>query len=175
MLELEKTFLVASLPHWLHTFPSKDLLDIYIPLESDHAHIRIRKHGDSMIIMKKELTTPGDLSSMKESVIDLDQEEFNALQQVPGKRIHKRRYYFPWWDLTIEIDVFLDDLAGLIMADVEFPDEETKKNFQMPDFCLCEVTQEVIFAWGLLCGKTYEDISGRLEELGYKKLSMEES
>jgi len=71
-------------------------LDIYIPLESDHAHIRIRKHGDSMIIMKKELTTPGDLSSMKESVIDLDQEEFNALQQVPGKRIHKRRYYFPW-------------------------------------------------------------------------------
>jgi hypothetical protein len=49
-----------------------------------------------MVIMKKELTTPGDLSSMKESVIHLDKEEFNALQQVPGKRIHKQRYYIDY-------------------------------------------------------------------------------
>jgi len=71
-------------------------LDIYIPLKSEHAHIRLRKHGDDMVIMKKELLDPNDLSSMEESVIHLTSEEFAALQQVPGKYIHKHRYYLPY-------------------------------------------------------------------------------
>lgn len=65
-------------------------------MNSEHAHIRIRKHGDSMVIMKKELTNPSDLSSMEESVIHLNIDEFSALQQVPGRRIHKHRYYIPY-------------------------------------------------------------------------------
>ncbi len=170
MLELEKTYLVKKTPTWLFNFPHKDLLDIYIPKTSDHAHIRIRKHGDSMVIMKKELTDPSDLSSMEESVIHLNFEEFIALQQVPGKRIHKHRYYIPYQWLTIEVDVFQDELAWLVMADVEFPDERSKEKFLMPDFCLCEVTQDVTFAGWLLCGKTYKDISKKLALLWYKKL-----
>jgi len=46
--------------------------------------------------MKKVLTNPDDLSSLEESVIQLTQEEFDVLQQVPGKRIHKYRYYMPY-------------------------------------------------------------------------------
>lgn len=76
-------------------------MDIYLPLESDHPHIKIRKHGDNMVIMKKELTNPNDLSSQEESVIHLTHEEFNALSQVPGKRIHKHRYYVPYQRLII--------------------------------------------------------------------------
>ena len=170
MLELEKTYLVKKFPLWLFDFPYKDLLDIYIPMNSEHAHIRIRKHGDSMVIMKKELTNPSDLSSMEESVIHLNIDEFSALQQVPGRRIHKHRYYIPYQWLTIEVDVFQDELAWLVMADVEFPDELSKKNFLMPDFCLCEVTQDVTFAGWCLCGKTYGDIKGNLDSLGYTKL-----
>ncbi len=169
MLELEKTYLLKNIPVGLYDHPYKDLLDIYIPLESDHAHVRLRKQGDTMVIMKKELTRSDDLSSMEESVIHLTIEEFASLQHVPGKRIHKHRYYLPYWWLTIEIDVFQEDLTGLIMADVEFPDEDTKNNFQMPDFCLCEVTQDVWFAWGLLCGKSYKDIWEKLTALWYKK------
>jgi adenylate cyclase len=171
MLELERTYLLKAIPEWLSAYPHKDLLDIYIPLESDHALIRIRKHGDSMVIMKKELTHPWDLSSMEESVIHLTMEEFDALQQVPGKRIHKHRYYVPYQGLTIEIDVFQENLQWLIMADVEFSDEATKENFQMPDFCLTEITQDVTFAGGLLCGKLYEDISEKLASLWYIKLN----
>jgi hypothetical protein len=53
----------------------------------------------------------------------------------------------------------------LILVDAEFPDEQTKKTFKMPDFCLCEVTQEVMFAGGLLCGKSYDDIAEKLDKL----------
>lgn len=58
-------------------------MDIYIPIESEHPHVRIRKNGDSMVIMKKELNNPNDLSSQEESIIHLTQAEFAALSQVP--------------------------------------------------------------------------------------------
>jgi CYTH domain-containing protein len=63
-----------------------------------------------MVIMKKVLTTPEDLSSLEESVIQLTQEEFDALEQVPGRRIHKHRYYIPYQGLTIEVDLFQEKL-----------------------------------------------------------------
>ncbi len=170
MLELEKTYLLASLPVWLASYPYKDLMDIYIPIESEHPHVRIRKNGDSMVIMKKELNNPNDLSSQEESIIHLTQAEFAALSQVPWKRIHKHRYYVPYQNHTLEVDVFQDDLVGLILMDVEFHDVSTKENFIIPDFCLCEVTQDSWFAWGILCGKTYDDIADKLTSLGYTKL-----
>lgn len=106
MLELERTYLLKEVPEGIANLPYKDLIDIYIPAESDHPKVRVRKQGDKMVIMKKTLTDPNDLSSLEESVIHLTQEEFDALEQVPGKRIHKHRYYLPYQDLTIEIDVF---------------------------------------------------------------------
>lgn len=99
-----------------------------------------------MVIMKKELVSPDDLSSQQESVIHLTADEFTVLSQVPGKRIHKHRYYMTHRGLTVEIDVFQESLLGLVLVDIEFPDEASKNDFEMPDFCLCEVTQEVSFA-----------------------------
>lgn len=43
-------------------------------------------------------------------------------------------------------------------------------SFQMPDFCLCEVTQEEFIAGGMLCGKRYTDIEADLERFGYKRI-----
>ena len=173
MLELEKTYLLQNIPQWFSDCPYKDLLDIYIPVESDHAHLRIRKHGESMVIMKKELVNPDDLSSQHESIIQLTPDEFAALSQVPGKRIHKHRYYMAYRWVTLEIDVFQESLLGLILVDVEFPDEASKHDFLIPDFCLCEVTQDATFAWGLLCGKDYGDIEKKLTSLWYRKLYIE--
>jgi len=45
-----------------------------------------------------------------------------------------------------------------------------KDNFQMPDFCLVDVTPEVFIAGGVICGKTYADIEDSLKKFGYSKL-----
>jgi len=55
------------------------------------------------------------------------------------------------------------------LVDVEFKDLDAKSSFGMPDFCLADVTQETIFAGGMLCGKKYSDIEERLKAFGYER------
>ena len=42
--------------------------------------------------------------------------------------------------LTVELDIFEDDLAPLVLAEVEFPDEESANAFVPPDWFGEDVT-----------------------------------
>ena len=58
------------------------------------------------------------------------------------------------------------------MVDFEFKSLKEKNALVMPDFCLVEVTDDETFAGGMLCGKKYADIEGRLRGLGYEAISL---
>ena len=45
--------------------------------------------------------------------------------------------------LTIELDEFAPPFAPLLLAEVEFPNEEAAHAFRMPDWFLEDVTQDV--------------------------------
>ena len=169
MLELEKTYLVKTLPS-LEGLHRKEIHDIYFPVQSEHPTLRVRKNGDTFEMTKKDPVRDGDASAHIEHTIHLTKTEFEAIRNVEGKGVRKWRYYYPYDDLTGEIDVFQDDLTGLILADFEFQTEEEKDVFIMPDFCLAEVTQEEFLAGGMLCGKTYLDIVDDLKRFHYSKL-----
>jgi len=159
MIELEKTYLIKSLPENLEDYPHKELIDYYLPVDADHPKLRLRKRGDILEITKKTLLQEWDCSQQKEETIILSLEEYQALGQLPSKKIHKVRYYVPYKEYTVEFDVFQWDLKWLILADIEFPDQQSQQQFTMPDFCLAEITQEEWIAWGMLCGKSYQEIS----------------
>jgi CYTH domain-containing protein len=171
-LELELTYLAKVIPEGLRECKSKDLLDIYLPATSAHPKLRLRKRGDVCEMTKKNLVKEGDASVQIEQTIALDEAEFAALSAVGGKRVHKQRFYFPYENVTAEVDVFQDSLAGLVLIDFEFASEEEKNTFQMPSFCLADVAQEDFVAGGMLCGKSYEDITADLARFGYQKLSL---
>lgn len=170
MIEYEKTYIVKYLPDGLEKCPSKKILDIYFPASARHPVLRLRKSGDKFEMTKKIRLAANDASRHEEHTIPLSQEEFIALSTVPGKHIHKIRYYYDYRGRTAEIDVFLEDLAGLVVVDVEFPSTDEKDVFAMPDFCLADVTQDELFAGGMLCGKKYDDLKDALNKYGYKKL-----
>ncbi len=170
MIELEKTYLAKNLPEDLEEHDSKEVVDIYIPKESDHPSLRIRKNGDKYEITKKEPIKEGDASIQKEQTVNLKEEEFKALEKLDGKKLRKIRYSYKTENYEAEIDVFQDDLKGLVVVDVEFEVEDEKDNFEMPEFCLAEVTQEKFIAGGMLCGKSYEDIEEDLKKFNYKKI-----
>lgn len=170
MIELEKTYLAKFVPKDLANCDHSEMLDVYLPVASLHPHLRLRKRGNILEMTKKTLVNQNDSSSQLEQTIKLAQDEFDALVQVDGKRVRKVRHYLKQDGRTMEIDVFQDALAGLVLVDVEFDSVEEKDNFQMPDFCLVEVTQENFLAGGMLCGKSYSDIEADLNRFGYSKL-----
>ena len=169
-VELEKTFLLKELPKDLSKSESKEILDVYIPISISHPILRIRKKGDTFEITKKFPVTEEDFSVQKEQTIALSEKEFVALLKIPGKKVKKMRYYYPLGKYIAEIGIFLDDLKGLALVDVEFNSAEEKEKFQMPDFCLADTTQEYFLAGGFLAGKKYSDIEPFLKKYNYKKI-----
>lgn len=172
MIELEKTYLAKYLPEGLNDCSFKEILDIYIPGSVEHPNLRIRKNGNNYEMTKKEPVNDGDASEQVESTIILTPAEFADLEKLDGKRVRKLRYYYDYNGRTAEIDVFQDGLEGLVEVDFEFDNPEDKNNFEMPEFCLVDVTQELFTAGGILCGKSYDDIQENLDRFNYKKLSL---
>lgn len=171
MKELERTFLAKEIPASLEGLPCTELLDVYIPRQAAHAHLRLRKKGERYELTKKMRFEKDDASNLIEQTIDLSLDEFRALEAVEGKRVRKLRYRLDHEGLILEIDVFQDDLRGLVLIDVEFSSLEAKAQFKTPNFALVEVTQDDNFAGGMLCGKKYSEIEPILKKYGYKKLA----
>ncbi|XLQ19647.1 MAG: hypothetical protein ACKUBY_03580 [Candidatus Moraniibacteriota bacterium] len=174
MIEIEKTYLAKELPQNLGECKFKEIIDVYIPKASVHPSLRLRKDGDNFELTKKELIDEGDHSHAREQTIVLTEKEFDALnQQIKGKRVRKIRYNYDYNGTIVEFDIFQDALKGLILVDVEFESIDEKDNFQMPDFCLADVTEEDFIAGGMVCGKGYQDIADNLNRFEYKKLVLE--
>jgi CYTH domain-containing protein len=172
MEEFERTYLPKKdLMPDLRTVPFKEMLDIYIPVSSEHPVLRIRMSGDRYEMTKKQPVKDGDASYQLETTIPLTKEEFSDLSTLQGKRISKRRYLYSEGKYMYEIDVFQGPLKGLVLVDVEFGSEKAKDAFESPAWLLADVTQETFIAGGMVCGKRYEDIAPRLETLGYKAIN----
>ena len=170
-IELERTFLAKYLPKDLESCPSKNMQDSYIPKETKHPILRIRKNGERFTITRKYPKSEDDMSVMIEETINLTEEDYKSMQQIDSK-IHKKiRYQYPTDNAKVcEIDVYQEALKGLVLVDFEFDSIEEKNNFNPPNFCLVDVTGKEVIAGGMLCGKSYEDIEQELTELGYKKI-----
>lgn len=169
-IELERTFLLKYKPENFDRCKSVEIRDVYFPLSSEHPVLRLRKKGDKLELTKKFPIDGKDSSEQAEHTIILSKAEFDNFSKLGGKNLRKIRNYYPMGSLTAEIDVYQDKLEGLCVVDFEFKTKEEKDNFVMPDFCLCDVSQDVIFAAGLLAGKEYSDIESYLNKLNYKKV-----
>lgn len=170
--ELELTYLAKSLPKGLASSKSKEIIDIYVPFSAVHPSLRIRKNGDVYEITKKQPISMSDISKQMENTIPLTKEEFQSLSKIMGKVVRKIRYFYSHEGRVAEVDVFQDNLKGLVLIDFEFKTEKDKASFKMPDFCLAEVTQETAIAGGMLCGKLYKDIEPALRKYNYNPLYM---
>ncbi len=171
MEELERTFLAKYLPEDLGNFPKKEMADVFIPKDSHHPILRIRKKGDKFEMTKKYPKTKGDNSVMIEETIILDENEFNSLKNLDGKEHSKTRYKYNHQGTECEIDIYSKNLKGLVVIDFEFNSEQEKGNFEKPEFCLAEVTNEEFIAGGFLCGKSYQDIENELKKYNYNKIT----
>lgn len=134
-MEIERKFLVKSLPENLDQYPQKEIEQGYL---CTNPVIRIRRSNDQYILTYKGK----GLMIREEHEHPLNKDAFEHLKsKIDGILIHKTRYLIPYNDkFTIELDIFHDKLAPLILAEVEFDSEEEANAFLPPDWFGEDVT-----------------------------------
>lgn len=138
-MEIERKYLTKELPAHLDSYPHDEIEQAYL---CTSPVMRIRRQGDIYLFTYKG----SGLMAREEYNLPLNADAFaHLLPKTDGRIIRKTRYRIPYTcgglDLTIELDIFQSP-SDLIMAEVEFPDEESAKQFIPPAWFDCEVTHD---------------------------------
>lgn len=135
-MEIERKFTIKQLPD-LTPFPCKKIVQAY--LNTDPV-IRIRRENDDYYLTYKG----SGLLAREEYNMPLNKEAFeHLLPKTDGIVISKTRYCIPYEKYTIELDIFEEQLAPLIMAEVEFESKQEALDFVMPEWFLEDVTNDI--------------------------------
>ncbi|MGC4019309.1 MAG: CYTH domain-containing protein [Muricomes sp.] len=128
-MEIERKYLISreNLPDNLHIYPFRLMEQGYLCTEPV---VRVRRDCEDYILTYKSK----GLMVREEYNLPLTKEAYEHLKpKIDGRLIKKTRYMIPLeGKLTIELDIFQGDLAPLILAEVEFPDEESANTFEPP-------------------------------------------
>lgn len=146
-MEIERKFTVCSVPEHLECYECKEIEQGYL---CTHPVVRVRKSvkdGEEKYILcyksKLGLEKKKDKTAQVciEEEMPLTKESYERLlSKADGRVITKRRYLIPYGVYTIELDMFAGELAGLVFAEVEFPDEKEAESFVPPEWFDTDVT-----------------------------------
>lgn len=140
--EIERKFLVFNLPNDYQEYPSKLIRQTYIAIEDNGTEVRLRKVDNDFILTVKSMGTLVRL----EREIKLTEDQYNQLLPVTQDRqIDKTRYSIPYQNHVIELDVFKNNLKGLIIAEIEFTSINEANEFKKLSWMGIEVTSNSNF------------------------------
>lgn len=145
--EIERKFLVRELPQNLAGFPHVQIDQGYLAIAPDGVQVRLRKAG-----AKHSLTYKRNRGGAREErEVELTREQFEVLWPgTAGKRLTKTRYDVPLGALMVEIDLYTGRHEGVIVAEVEFVDEESAREFQPPGWLGDDVSRDPRYSNQLL-------------------------
>lgn len=133
-MEIERKFLVKEMPRDLERFACRKIEQAYLCTDPV---VRIRRDNDVYYMTYKS----GGMMAREEYEHPLHARAYRHLREkADGIIISKNRYMIPLGAYTAELDVFEGAHAGLVIVEVEFPDEEQAKAFVPPDWFGQEVT-----------------------------------
>jgi adenylate cyclase len=142
-VEIERKYVLSAAPPELERFPGERIQQGYLAIAEDGVEVRVRRRGDKTLLTVK--SGPGEIRVEEE--LPIDERRFEALWALTdGRRLSKTRHLVPLGDLTAEVDVYDDKLAGLITAEVEFPSPEASARFAAPEWLGRDVTNDARFA-----------------------------
>lgn len=135
-MEIERKYRVAHLPEHLSDYPSHLIEQAYL---CTNPVVRVRRQDSDYILTYKG----SGLMVREEYNLPLTREGYeHLLKKADGNVITKKRYAIPLGrgGLTAELDLFSGKFQGLMIVEVEFPDEAAANTFQAPDWFGEDVT-----------------------------------
>src|SRR2546421_4350661 len=137
--EIERKFLIKRLPVEILRSRHFRIAQGYLANEPGGRHVRLRKKASTTSLTFKV----GRATAREEREIRLSPKQFATLwPATAGRRLHKTRYEIPWRKLKIEIDIYHGRNHGLMVAEVEFPNQASRRKFKPPRWFGREVTGE---------------------------------
>ncbi|HEY0369144.1 MAG TPA: CYTH domain-containing protein [Chthoniobacterales bacterium] len=134
--EIERKFLLKRLPADLTSYPHAEIEQGYLAIEDD-VQVRLRKKGDVRTLTFKR----GSKTSREEREVQLSVDQFAALWPATvGRRLTKIRYDIPYRERVVEVDVYTGRHDGVIVAEVEFEDDKSCREFVPPEWLGEDVT-----------------------------------
>jgi CYTH domain-containing protein len=129
----------------------------YVLIEDRYIHqtrIRLRRMTDSVsreqslkLTKKYECEDPCARPIVTSYLTDEEYRVFAALDAVP---LVKRRFKVEEGGNAFSIDLFAGGLAGLELAEIEWPDDAGLRSLQAPLWAVCEVSDDVRYQGGAL-------------------------
>ncbi len=156
--EFERRFLLSETPAGVEH--PKRIVDHYV----DGTRLRVRSVSEQATstpqrkLGHKRRLTEDDPTAVMHTSLYLNEAEFEVLVALPGRRLVKTRWSLTLGDHAFCVDVFEEDLTGLIVLEVDLGDPETLKTFAPPAWAGPEITHIEDLTGGGLAGKTYQDI-----------------
>lgn len=133
--EIERKFLVVDDSYRTQATGKHSIAQGYLNTDPDRT-VRVRIADDRAFITIKSRNHGCVRGEWEYEVPAEDAREL--LELCVGKVIEKTRYLVPFGGLTWEVDEFGGHHAGLVVAEVELPEEDTV--FDLPSFVGREVT-----------------------------------
>lgn len=135
-MEIERKYLITTPLQDYNTYPFHQIEQAYLCTDPV---VRIRRQDDEYWLTYKSK----GLLVREEYNLPLNEAAYrHLLTKADGTILKKRRYLIPLegTSLTIELDIFEGRYQGLMLAEVEFPDETSALQFLPPDWFGRDVT-----------------------------------
>ncbi len=168
-VERERRYLLPDLPEGLtRADPHLQITDNYIT----GTRLRLRKVREprtnkwTVKFTQKFAPNPEDLSRTIITNTYLNALEAETLSVFNSNEIRKNRYYFEFEGRKFSVDMFLGDLFGLVLAEVNFGTDEELDRFAKPAFAVADVTDDPLFTGGRLCDLTFTEVRQHIAERG---------
>ena len=135
-MEIERKFLITKMPSNIDEYDYHIITQGYL---CQKPVVRVRREDDNYY-----MTYKGEgLMVREEYNLPLTKEAFDTLvAKSEGNIISKKRVIIPYKNHTIELDIFDEPIAPLVMAEVEFDSKEEADKFEKPDWFAKEVTED---------------------------------
>ena len=134
-MEIERKFLIKSLPS-LEGVKHSQIKQGYFSINPEG---RVRKMDNLYFITEKG---EGDMVR-QEREYQIDEKSAKLLFEMSKTYIiEKTRYYIPFGEYTVELDIYGGRHEGLVVAEVEFKSEEEALAFDPPDWFGEDITKD---------------------------------
>lgn len=141
-MEIERKFLIHMdrLPFRPEDYPCRHIEQGYL---CTAPVVRIRRDNDDYFLTYKSK----GLMVREEYNLPLTKAAYeHLLPKTDGRIIIKKRYMIPLEDdLILELDIFEGELAPLVLAEIEFPDEDAARAYCAPEWLGEDVTYSVLY------------------------------